>query len=80
MKAALIVDSLLLFNRQINHLVGSDSNKLFGISGVSLKHSEIYINSSKGVNCSISDLSVDDWPLGKLVLTNILKVNQNIQY
>ena len=74
LKAALFVDSLLTFTRQINNLIGTDSNRLFGIDGISLKNSEIYIGSNRGINCTLNSLSVDNWPLGKLVLNGLMQV------
>ena len=68
------MDSLLAFTRQIHTFIGADSNRLFGIDGVSLKNSEIYIGANRGINCSLNSLSVDNWPLGKFVLNGLIKV------
>ena len=75
LKAALFIDSILAFTRQVNHLIGPDSNRLFGIDGVSLKNSEIHIGSQRGINCSLNSLSVESWPLGTVVLKSLIKVN-----
>lgn len=65
-----MVDSLLLFIQQMRKSIGQDKNKLFGISGVSLKDSEIFVNSQKGIDC-FSNLT---WPLRNLVFHSVVNV------
>ena len=72
--AALMIDSLILFNKEIHPLIGKDINKLFGINGISLNKSEIYINSKKGINCAFEKNDGHQWPLGQLILNKILNV------
>lgn len=68
-----MIDSLIMFSHQIHQLVGKDINQLFGIKGVSLRNTEIYVNSKKGINCSL-ELTEDTWPIGKLIISNIINV------
>ncbi len=73
----MILDAILLFCEQVNQIVGTDINRLFGLEGVSLKKSEIYVNFRKGISCN-SEHSTnysETWPLGKLILNSILNVN-----
>ena len=44
------------------------------MAGVSLKYSEIYINSKSGINCTFNSSLFEVWQLGKLVLKNLVKV------
>lgn len=70
------LDSLLLFCEQMNQIVGTDMNRLFGLEGVSLKKSEIFFDNRKGVSCN-SDNSANYsqvWPVGRHILNNILQV------
>jgi hypothetical protein len=70
-----MIDSLLIFSKQINQLIGKDTKKLFGMDGVSLKNTEIYINNKKGMNCSLDNSTIEAWPLGDIVKENILNVS-----
>jgi hypothetical protein len=63
-----------VFSRQINQLIGKDLNKLFGIDGISLRKSDIYINSRRGLNCSLDNSTQESWPLGHLIMDNLLNV------
>jgi hypothetical protein len=70
-----MVDALLMFSKQINHLVGKDMNKLFGIDDVSVKKSEIYVGGKKGVTCTVNNQN-ETWGLGDTVLNNLVNVMQ----
>jgi hypothetical protein len=63
-----------VFSRQINQLIGKDVNKLFGIDGISLRKSDIYINSRRGLNCSLDNSIQESWPLGYLIMDNLKHV------
>ena len=73
--AALMVDSLILFSKQINGKLGKDVKRLFNIEEVHLNKTEIYIKSQKGIECSYEKNITEPWPLGNLVLSNILNVS-----
>ena len=75
LKAALLIDSLIMFSRQINQLIGKNINKLFGIEGVSLKNSSIFINSKKGVECRFDNSTQEPWPLGDVIMNNLIDVS-----
>jgi hypothetical protein len=70
------LDAILLFCEQMNQVVGIETNRLFGLEGVSLKKSEIYVNLRKGISCSNEHSAnySEIWPLGKFILNNILNV------
>jgi len=70
----IIIDALITLKKQIGHLIGKNKNKLFGINGISLRNSEIFINSTKGINCTFNDSLREVWPLGKTVLRNLIHV------
>ncbi len=70
------LDALFLFCEQMNQIVGTEVNKLFGIAGVSLKKSEVFVNFTKGISC-IGDGSTNytkAWPIGRIILDNIINV------
>lgn len=70
-----MIDSLIMFSKQINQLIGKDVNRLFQMDGVSLRKSEIYINLKRGINCSLDSSSpLETWPLGNIVINNLLNV------
>jgi len=46
--------------------------QLFGIKGVNVRRSEIYIESKKGVSCYIDKIP---WLLGRIVQNRTLNVN-----
>jgi hypothetical protein len=46
-------------------------SRLFGLDNVSLRRAEIYVNKSKGINCSYSFEDQPKWPLGKYVLDQL---------
>ncbi|CAF0748574.1 unnamed protein product [Brachionus calyciflorus] len=73
LKVALMIDSLIMFSNQIHQLVGKDINRLFGIEGVSLRNTEIFVNSKKGINCSFNS-NDETWPLGDLITSNIINM------
>ena len=73
-RGALLIDALIVFNRQINHLIGRNMNKLFGFDGISLKNSEILINKKRGINCTLNSSLIETWPLGKFVMKNLINV------
>lgn len=70
-----MIDSLTLFSKQINGMLGKDVHRLFGIQDISLNRTEIYIKSKKGIECSFEKNDTEPWPLGNLVLSNILNVS-----
>jgi hypothetical protein len=72
-----MIDSLLVFSKQINQLIGKDTKKLFGMEGVSLKSNEIYVNDRKGINCSLDNSTLETWPLGDIIKENILNVSNH---
>ena len=74
------LDALFLFCEHMNQIVGTDVNKLFGLNGVSLKKSEVSVNSTKGISCnsdSFTNYTVA-WPIGKIILDNMLHVRNCI--
>ena len=54
-------------------MVGKDVSQLFGLTGVSLQKSEIYVGNKKGVNCT-NENRPNSWPLGRIALNSILNV------
>jgi hypothetical protein len=62
-----------VFNKQINHLIGKDPNRLFGMENVSVKKSEVYVGAKKGVSCSVNNEN-ETWALGDTVLNNLVNV------
>jgi hypothetical protein len=50
--------------------------RLFGMSGINLRKSEIYIQEKKGISCGIEKNQTTKvvWPLGRLVLNDSLRV------
>ena len=69
-----MIDSLAVFNKQVNHLIGRNVKKLFGIDRVSLKNSEIFIGSNRGINCTLNSTQFQTWPLGKLIMRSLINV------
>ena len=65
------------FSKRINSIIGTNMSRLFGLDYVSLRRAEIYVNRSKGVNCTFDFKDSVEWPLGKLVLNN-LKSNLDV--
>ena len=75
---ALLIDGLAYFSRRINPLIGLNMSSLFGLENVSLRRAEIYINKSRGINCSFGlSGKTSKWPLGSFILNN-LKANMVI--
>ncbi len=70
------MDALLLFCERIGAQVGTDMTRLFGMSGIILRKSEIYIQEKKGISCGIEKNQTTKvvWPLGRLVLNDSLRV------
>jgi len=68
------VDALLLFCERIGPLAGTDMTRLFGMAGINLRKSEIYIQDKKGISCSFERNVTRIWPLGRLVLDDMSKV------
>jgi hypothetical protein len=64
-----------MFSRQINQLIGKNINKLFGIEGVSLKNSSIFINAKKGIECRFDNSTHETWPLGDIIMNNLIDVS-----
>lgn len=58
----------------MNEVVGKNVNELFGIRGLELRNSEVYYNRKKGVSCN--EKSQVNWPVGSLILENILSVSK----
>lgn len=64
---------MIMFSHQIHQIVGKDINRLFGVEGVRLRNTEIFVNGNKGINCSMeSEHNV--WKLGYLIASNIINV------
>ena len=69
--AALIIDGLAYFSKRINSVIGTNMSKLFGMENVSLRRAEIYVNKSKGINCTYDFKESVEWPLGIQVLNQL---------
>ncbi len=67
------MDGLSFFSKQINTIIGQDNNRLFGMTNVSLRKSEIYVNKSKGINCNYDFSNKNNWPIGNVVLEQLKK-------
>jgi len=72
-EAALIMDGLSFFSKKINTIIGQDSNRLFGMTNVSLRKSEIYVNKTKGISCNYDFSNKNKWPIGNVVLEQLKK-------
>lgn len=57
-------------------MIGLNMSALFGINGVSLRRAEIYVNKSRGINCSYDLKDTKKWPLGRYIL-DLLKSNED---
>ena len=70
------MDALLLFCERIGAQAGTDMTRLFGMPGINLRKSEIYIQDKRGISCGtdINGSSSKVWPLGRLVLNDSLRV------
>lgn len=73
--AALLIDGLAYFSKRVNTVIGLNMSSLFGLNGVSLRRAEIYVNKSRGINCSFNLDGTNKWPLGRFIL-DLLKDNQ----
>lgn len=69
-----MIDSVILFGKVVGPEIGDDMGRLFGENGASLRRGEIYINNTKGLNCSY-EKNVSIWPLGDIVTQNLKMVN-----
>lgn len=74
--AALLIDGLAYFSKRVNSMIGLNMSALFGINGVSLRRAEIYVNKSRGINCSYDLKDTKKWPLGRYIL-DLLKSNED---
>ena len=72
------MDGLAYFSKRINSVIGTNMSKLFGMENVSLRRAEIYVNKSKGINCTYDFKESVEWPLGKHVL-NHLKSDREVK-
>lgn len=68
------LDALLIFCERIGQIVGTDMTRLFGMEGVSLRKSEIYVGSKKGCSCNGEKNLTKPWQLGPLIINNTLRV------
>ena len=73
--AAMLIDGLAYFSKRVNTVIGLNMSSLFGLNGVSLRRAEIYVNKSRGINCSFNLDDTNKWPLGRFIL-DLLKDNQ----
>ena len=55
-------------------------SRLFGLENVSLRRAEIYINNSKGINCSFDFTKSYKWPLGKYIMDELKIIRDNVCY
>lgn len=69
-ETALMIDSVLVFSKQIGSAVGADMASLFGKNDYSLRRGEIYVNNVKGVDC-LYNQSNNQWPLGEIVIEQL---------
>ena len=67
----MIIDGLAYFVKRINALVGLNMSRLFGMENVSLRRGEIYVNKSKGINCSYEMRNTNRWPMGRLIVEQL---------
>lgn len=70
---------MLLFNKQINHLIGKNMNQLFGLDNVSAKNGEIYYGNRRGLNCKVHsshNANESMWPVGDFIIDNLINVRQ----
>lgn len=73
LRLALMIDSMIMFSHQIHQMVGKNINRLFGIDGVSLRNTEIFVDGKKGINCSTESVE-NTWKLGNMIASSILNV------
>jgi hypothetical protein len=55
-------------------------SRLFGLDNVSLRRAEIYVNKSKGINCSYSFADQPKWALGKFVLEQLKDDKDDVNF
>jgi hypothetical protein len=63
----------------MNAVIGLNMSRLFGLDYVSLRRAEIYINNSKGINCSFDFDKMSKWPLGKYIIDELKIVRDNVR-
>lgn len=68
------VDALLLFCERISQLAGTDMTRLFGIPGVNLRRSEIFVDTKKGISCKSEKNLIKPWILGRIILNSTLNI------
>ena len=62
----------------MNAVIGMNMSRLFGLDYVSLRRAEIYINNSKGINCSFDFDQNSKWPLGKYIIDELKIIRDNV--
>jgi hypothetical protein len=72
------MDGLMYFSRIINPLIGTNMSSLFGMENVWLKRTEIYVNKSKGIECTYNLEGSKKWSLGKFVLDHLKKNHDEV--
>ena len=75
-----MIDGLAYFSKRLNAVIGMNMSRLFGLDNVSLRRAEIYINNSKGINCSFDFSKSTKWPLGKYIVDELKIVRDNVEY
>ncbi len=63
----------------MNAVIGMNMSRLFGLDYVSLRRAEIYINNSKGINCSFDFDQKSKWPLGKYIIDELKIIRDNVR-
>ena len=63
----------------MNAVIGLNMSRLFGLDYVSLRRAEIYINNSKGINCSFDFDKMPKWALGKYIIDELKIVRDNVR-
>jgi hypothetical protein len=72
------MDGLAYFSKRINSVIGTNMSQLFGLENISLRRAEIYVNKSKGINCTYDFKESVEWSLGYQVL-NQLKSDREVR-
>jgi hypothetical protein len=70
-EAAMIIDGISYFIMKIDAIIGTDSNRLFGMDGVKLQQNRILINGKKGIECNMGLNSTEKWQLGNFIMNQI---------
>jgi hypothetical protein len=77
--AALLMDGLIYFSKIINPLVGTNMTSLFGMESVSLRRTEIYVNKTRGIECTYNLEGSKKWPLGKFILDHLKRNHEEVK-